>query len=68
MIDQISHDQIIAKIQHFADNLQQRKLDKEILSILIEDKPLKSDILNEILIYEEIIQEYYDDFRNILTK
>lgn len=68
MLDQALRDRLIAKLQHFADSLQQRKLEKETLSIFITDKSIRSEILREILIYEEIIEEYYSDFKDILTR
>jgi hypothetical protein len=68
MSNYLSHDQVIAKIQHFADSLQQRKLEKEALSIVISDKSLKSEIRSEILIYEEILEDYDDTFQDILVR
>lgn len=68
MIDLQQHDKVIAKLQYFADNMHQRKLEKEALSIAIEDKELKSEIRSEILIYEEIIQEYYATFKDIICR
>lgn len=64
--DTINNSRLIAKLQHFADAMNHRKLEKEALSIAITEKSLKSDIRKEILIYEEIIEEYNSHFREIL--
>lgn len=63
-----THDQLIAKLQHFADGLCQHKLEKEALSITLGKCELQSEIRNEILIYEEILDSYYDQFQEILTR
>ena len=68
MSDYLNHDQIIAKIQHFADFMTQKKLEKEALSIVLDKSDLKSCIISEILIYQEIIEEYYTDFEHILHR
>lgn len=63
-----AYDRLIAKLQHFADTLNQRKLDKEVLSIISDDKSIRSELHTEIFIYEEIIEEYYNDFKDILFR
>jgi hypothetical protein len=67
MIDQRSHDRLIAKLQHFADYMHQRKLEKEALSITLHRSSLKSDIKNQILIYQEILEEYHLEFKDIIV-
>lgn len=63
-----AYDRLIAKLQHFADTLNQRKLDKEVLSIISDDKSIRSELHTQIFIYEEIIEEYYGDFKDILFR
>lgn len=65
---QTSHDRIIAKLQHFADSMQQHKKEKEHLSMTLGKCDLQSEIRSEILIYEEILNCYYDEFQEILTR
>lgn len=67
-MNQLSHDRLIAKLQRFADTMQQRKLEKEALSIVLGKCELQSEIRSEILIYEEILDSYYDTFEEILTR
>lgn len=64
----LSHDRIIAKLQHFADMLQQSKLEKEALSIALGEGKNQNDIRKEILVYEEILGDYYDEFQEILSR
>jgi hypothetical protein len=68
MSNQLTHDQIIAKLQHFADGLRQHKLEKESLSISLEKSEQKTQIYNQILIYEEIIEEYHNTFEDIIFR
>lgn len=68
MIDPVSHDRLIAKLQHFAECMHQRKLEKEALSIALNKSNLKSKVISEISIYSEIIEEYYDVFKDILYR
>ena len=68
MFDQARHDRFIAKLQHFGDSIKQRVLEKETLSIAVDDKSLKSEIISEILIYQEIIDDYYECFKDILHR
>lgn len=63
-----AYDRLIAKLQHFADTLNQRKLDKEVLSIISDDKSLRAELHTEIFIYEQIIEEYYEDFNDIICR
>lgn len=64
----LTHDQVIAKVQHFADMLKQRKLEKEALHMAIDDKSIKLYIHNEIIIYSEIMAEYNEEFQQILRR
>lgn len=68
MTDQLSHDRAIAKLQHFADFMQQRVLEKESLAVVLGKCDLVSDIRTEIIVYNEIIEEYYKIFDEILHK
>lgn len=68
MQNQLTHDQVIAKLQHFADSLRQRKIEKESLSIALGKGEQKTEVYNQILIYEEIIEEYYKTFENIVVR
>ncbi len=68
MSNQLTHDQIIAKLQHFADSLRQRKIEKEALSIALEKGDQKIEVYNQILIYEEIIEEYHSSFEDIIFR
>jgi hypothetical protein len=68
MSNLLTHDQIIAKLQQFADGLRQRKLEKEALSIGLEKGSQKTEVYNQILIYEEIIEEYHNSFEDIIFR
>ena len=68
MCESCCHNQIIAKIQHFSELLNACILEKETLSIVIHDKDMKNHLLLEILVYEEILTQYDDIFKNILCK
>lgn len=68
MQNQESGDRLIAKLQYFADSMNQRKLEKEALSIVVHEKSLRSEIRSEILIYDQIIDEYHDIFKDILYR
>jgi hypothetical protein len=64
----LTHDKIIAKIQHFAEYLQQRTMDKEALAITMKDDKIVFEIRAEIKAYNEVIEEYYRTFDEILHK
>ncbi len=68
MSNPLTHDQVIAKLQHFADGLRQRKIEKEALSIALEKGDQKTEVYNQILIYEEIIEEYHSSFEDIIFR
>jgi len=66
MQEQLNHDRVIAKLQHFADSIRQRKLEKESLVIVIGDK--EKSLKEQISVYEEILEEYYTFFEEILSR
>jgi len=68
MINEGHHERLIAKLQYFADFIQQTKLEQEALSIVIDDKILRLDIQKRILIYQQIGEEYHDIFKDILYR
>lgn len=59
---------LIAKLQYFADEMNQRRKDKETLAIATNERECKEGIKTEILIYEQIIEEYNEIFKEILYK
>jgi hypothetical protein len=63
-----THDQIIAKLQFFADSLRLHKLEKEALSISLDKSEKKTEMYSQILIYEEIIEEYHATFQDIICR
>ena len=67
-ISENNHDKIIAKLQHFADKLDQKRLEKEALAISVGFCVLQTEIKSEISVYQEILDEYYDEFQEILTR
>ena len=56
----------IAKVQYFADMMKQIVLEKESLAVVVEDPSLRSDIRTEILIYNQVLEEYNKLFEDIL--
>jgi hypothetical protein len=69
MFDQLSHDRTIAKLQHFSDLLKQSKIDSESLLLTIDhDCCEKEKIVNQILLYDEILKEYHVIFEDILYR
>lgn len=69
MLDQLSHDRTIAKLQHFSDMLKQSKIDSESLLLTIDhDCCEKEKIVNQILLYDEILKEYHVIFEDILYR
>jgi len=60
------YDQNIAKIQHFYEYLKQGELELQALSISLGKSEECENIKSKILIYQEIISEYYSIFQNIL--
>lgn len=59
------HDQMIAKVQHFADKLKQIILEKEALALILRNGNLK-EINIEISVYQKISDDYDTVFKNIL--
>lgn len=68
MTDCDHHDQIIAKIQAFADWMKQSKQEKESYALLLAESEEKNQVRKEILIYNEILVEYFEIFGEILQK
>ncbi len=68
MFDQLNHDKLTCKIQAFNDKLTQIILEKEALALAITENVLRSDIRTEIIVYNEILNEYNKIFDNILHR
>lgn len=69
MIENINSNRLIAKLQHFADNINQRKVDAEFLLITTPNKNCESEKVKEsIFLYDKILQDYYDMFDEILDR
>jgi hypothetical protein len=69
MSDQLNHDKTIAKIQHFAEVLNQTQRDKESLLITIDRESCEKERLkDQILLCHEMLKEYYQIFDDILYK
>jgi hypothetical protein len=64
------HDQIIAKIQHFAELIKQHQNEKTMLLFTSnsEDDCEKEKLKNQILLCEELLKEYYKIFDDILYR
>ena len=64
-----SRDQLIAKIQHFADSIKSYQIEKETLLIVTPPENCQREKFREaIFVYEEILKEYYTVFDSILHK
>lgn len=69
MQDPSTHDQVIAKLQHFAEFIKQSKLEKETLMIVLgQDYEDRECLKNKILIYQEILEEYHKIFQDIIYR
>lgn len=69
MNDHIHYDQVIARIQHFAESLKQKQLEKEALAIAIDDKEeYEADLRSQIKVCQEIMKEYFELFEEILYR
>lgn len=64
--DYFYHDRLVAKIQHFADALDRMKTEKESLGMVVKEKSIIHELKQEINTYEEIIELYANQFREIL--
>lgn len=64
------HDQIIAKIQHFAELIKQHQNEKEmfLFTSISEDICEKEKFKIQILLCEELLKEYYQIFDDILYR
>ncbi len=68
MLDLTHHDRLMCKLQYFADMLNQARLEKQALAIVVVDENLKKELKNEIFIYDEIISQYDQIFNDILHR
>ena len=68
MQDVGSHDKIIARIQHFSEVLQQIKLEKESLMLVISESCEKEKLKDQVLVCEELLEHYYKIFDDILYR
>jgi Trp operon repressor len=69
MIDLRSKDKIIAKIQHFAELIQQLQRDKENLLLTIDRENCEREKLKtQIFICHELLKEYHQIFDDILYR
>lgn len=68
MQDQQHYDKLIAKIQYFADKLDQIKTENESLAIILQDPPHNPELELKISVYEEILHDYYESFKDILYR
>lgn len=69
MRDPIFHDRLVAKLQYFADVLKHTKIEKETCLISLDIKSLeKENLKNQIFLYQEILNEYYETFDDILYR
>jgi len=66
MNDYASQCQVIAKIQHFLEYLQQSQLEKQALAIALGKSEQDECLKDQILIYQELIDHYHGLFKEIL--
>jgi len=57
---------LIDKLQYFADAMDKKKCEKEIVAIGMNRGECKEVVKNQIILYEEIIEEYHDIFKELL--
>lgn len=70
MTDQLQHDKIVAKIQHYADLLRQYQNDKEnlLLTTATERDCEREKLKHQILLCQELLKDYYQIFDDILYR
>ena len=68
MNDFCSHDQVIAKIQHFSEFLNQVALEKESLLITLGKCQQSECIKDQINIYKNVLNHYNETFEDIIHK
>jgi hypothetical protein len=69
MNDLTQHNQIIAKIQHFADSLRLHESERENILLTLSDTGCdKLKLKHQILLCQELSKEYYQMFDDILYK
>lgn len=69
MLDQLAHDRLVAKLQHFADMLSQTQLEKELLLLTIDRESCEKEKLRtQIFLCQQISKDYYEMFEDILYR
>jgi hypothetical protein len=69
MTDSSYNDRLAAKLQHFANLLQNIQAEKENLLLSMDRESCEKDILkNQIYLCQELEKEYYQIFDDILYK
>lgn len=69
MIENGRYERLIAKLQHFADELDKSKSDAEFLLITNPTQYCaREKIETSIFLYDKILQTYYDVFDEILDR
>lgn len=69
MNEQIIHDRIIAKIQHYAEFLRHMQIDKEHTLLSNQSKtPENERIKSQLFVCQELLKEYYNIFDDILYR
>lgn len=69
MMNQLTHDRLVAKLQHFADMLNQTQLEKESLLLTIDRESCEKETLKtQIFLCRQISKEYYEMFEDILYR
>lgn len=64
-----SYERLIAKLQHFADGIENLKSDAEFLLITNPTQHCaREKIETSIFLYDKILQNYYDVFDEILDR
>lgn len=69
MLTQLAHDRLVAKLQHFADMLNQTQSEKESLLFAIDRESCEKEKLrNQIFLCQQISKDYYTMFEDILYR
>lgn len=69
MPENARYERLIAKLQHFADGLNQLKIDAEFSLITTSSEICQRDkVKDSIFLYDKILKEYYDVFDEILDR
>lgn len=68
-MNQLTHDRLVAKLQHFADLLNQTQIDKESRLLSIDRESCEKEKLKtEIFLCHQISNEYYEIFEDIIYR